>query len=614
MAVFKCKMCGGNLIPNPDGKTAVCDSCDSISDLPSDHDERLVNMHNRANDLRMNSEFDRAISVYEKVIAEDSGDAEAYWGLLLCKYGIEYVKDPATGRYVPTCHRAKYGSILNDPDFQEVIRRAEPGAKSRYEAQAREINTIMQEILSIAAKQEKYDVFISYKEQDNGERTLDSFRARSLYEKLTAKGIRTFYAPESLPLGKNYEPIIFSALHTSRVMVLMGSKPEYFTAPWVKNEWARYLELINNGEEKTLIPAYWDLLPDMDLPRELSSLQAVNMGTPVGELQLIEYVQKLVNAKNGKTTQPAAAAAAVSAGSVMQQEARSLLKRADIFLDNGQLSDAATYYNRVLDKDPENAQAYWGQLLCKLKCRTADEMIRKGQQISGEIAYKNAIRFASPDLKKAYQAVNTAIEEWIQSVCHMLDQALSHRMTQGKFLERAGEIEESLKKRAREVQELGQTMRQRLETMNQQMQKVTAQSQNLRGQVNNLQNQYAQSVNSFNQQKEIPVAFNMLGTLQQQRKALDDALNAYLNYCQNSQDASTLRAIFSQCRSVQGEMDQMIQFYEQQDRKLTELAQQVVNLKKQCANLKNEVQKGQYSGAWSFIGHEVHNPVSVPVK
>lgn len=613
MAVFKCKMCGGNLIPNPDGKTAVCDSCDSISDLPNDHDERLISMHNRANDLRMHSEFDRAISVYEKVIAEDSGDAEAYWGLLLCKYGIEYVKDPATGRYVPTCHRAKYGSILNDPDFQEVIRRAEPGAKGRYEAQAQEINTIMQEILSIAAKQEKYDVFISYKEQDNGERTLDSFRARSLYEKLTAKGIRTFYAPESLPLGKNYEPIIFSALHTSRVMVLMGSKPEYFTAPWVKNEWARYLELINNGEEKTLIPAYWDLLPDMDLPRELSSLQAVNMGTPVGELQLIEYVQKLVNAKNGKTTQPAAAAAAVSAGSVMQQEARSLLKRADIFLDNGQISDAATYYNRVLDKDPENAQAYWGQLLCKLKCRTADEMIRKGQQISGEIAYKNAIRFASPDLKKAYQAVNAAIDEWIQSVCRMLDQALSRQLRDENFLQKAGAIEENMKKRAPEVQNIGQSMQQKLTAMQQQMQKVTAQSQTLRTQMNNLQNQYNLSVNQFNQQKEIPVAYNMLGTLQQQRKVLDDALSAYLAYCQNSQDASTLRTIFSQCRLTQSEMDKMIQFYQQQEGELQTLEQQVNRLKNQCEKLKNEVRSGQYSNAWAFIGHEVQNPVTVRV-
>ncbi|MFR7479105.1 MAG: TIR domain-containing protein, partial [Acutalibacteraceae bacterium] len=450
-------------------------------------------------------------------------------------------------------------------------------------------------------------------EQDNGERTLDSFRARSLYEKLTAKGIRTFYAPESLPLGKNYEPIIFSALHTSRVMVLMGSKPEYFTAPWVKNEWARYLELINNGEEKTLIPAYWDLLPDMDLPRELSSLQAVNMGTPVGELQLIEYVQKLVNAKNGKTTQPAAAAAAVSAGSVMQQEARSLLKRADIFLDNGQISDAATYYNRVLDKDPENAQAYWGQLLCKLKCRTADEMIRKGQQISGEIAYKNAIRFASPDLKKAYQAVNAAIDEWIQLVCRMLDQALSRQLRDENFLQKAGAIEENMKKRAPEVQNIGQSMQQKLTAMQQQMQKVTAQSQTLRTQMNNLQNQYNLSVNQFNQQKEIPVAYNMLGTLQQQRKALDDALSAYLTYCQNSQDASTLRTIFSQCRLTQSEMDKMIQFYQQQEGELQTLEQQVNRLKNQCEKLKNEVRSGQYSNAWAFIGHEVQNPVTVRV-
>ena len=102
--------------------------------------------------------------------------------------------------------------------------------------------------------------------------------------------------------------------------------------------------------------------------------------------------------------------------------------------------------------------------------------------------------------------------------------------------------------------------------------------------------------------------------MQQQRKALDDALNAYLNYCQNSQDASTLRAIFSQCRSVQGEMDKMIQFYQQQDQALKTLEQQVSNLKNQCDKLKNEVRSGQYSGAWSFIGHEVHNPVSVPVK
>lgn len=38
-------------------------------------------------------------------------------------------------------------------------------------------------------------------------------------------------------------------------MVVIGTKPEYFKAVWVKNEWSRYLALIKNGAKKVLIPA-----------------------------------------------------------------------------------------------------------------------------------------------------------------------------------------------------------------------------------------------------------------------------------------------------------------------------------------------------------------------
>ena len=56
-------------------------------------------------------------------------------------------------------------------------------------------------------------------------------------------------------LGTAYEPYIFAALNSSKVMVVLGTKPEYFNAVWVKNEWSRYLSLIKNGEKKILIPA-----------------------------------------------------------------------------------------------------------------------------------------------------------------------------------------------------------------------------------------------------------------------------------------------------------------------------------------------------------------------
>ena len=604
MAVFKCKMCGGNLVPNQDGKTAVCDSCDSLWTLPNDQDERLANMHNRANDLRVNSEFDRAISVYEKVIAEDGTDAEAYWGLLLCKYGIEYVKDPATGRYIPTCHRAKYGSILNDPDYQNVISRADPDAKVRYEQQAKEIDSIMQEILSIAAKQERFDVFISYKEQDEGERTMDSFRARSLYDKLTARGIRTFYAPESLPLGKNYEPIIFSALHSARVMVLLGSKPEYFTAPWVKNEWARYLELINKGEEKTLIPAYWDLIPEIDFPREIASLQAVNMGTPVGELQLLEYIQKLTASRTGGQAAVAAASAAPTS-QPGQQEVQPLLKRADIFLDNGQFDEAATYYNRALDKAPENAQAYWGLLLCRRKCRTAEDLIKRGKLFNDEIAYKNAIRFAKPELKKTYEAVHTAVLEQVERVCRALDDELRNKINQAGLRQAANDIQAQLQSQQEETSRFVASMKETADNIQQQISAMDTAAAPLQQNLNAAQQQYDQQRQRFNDESNPHNKVAMISNLIPLRQSVERAYTALKEQYVNSELASALHSQVVAYRRTDAVARQTIATYQELQQRIEAVTSQADELKRQCESLKAEVRVGEYEGAWQILGRTV---------
>ena len=84
-------MCGGNLEVQ-EGMT-VCE-CQTIPQLD---DEKKINLFTRANRLRSACEFDKAAGVYESIIAEFPEEAEAYWGMLLCKYGIEYVDDPKTG-------------------------------------------------------------------------------------------------------------------------------------------------------------------------------------------------------------------------------------------------------------------------------------------------------------------------------------------------------------------------------------------------------------------------------------------------------------------------------------------------------------------------------------
>ena len=89
MAVFKCKMCGGELNINENTNVCECEFCGTKQTIPSADDEKKTNLFNRANALRMGNEFDRAISVYESIVNEFPNEAEAYWGMLLCEYGIE---------------------------------------------------------------------------------------------------------------------------------------------------------------------------------------------------------------------------------------------------------------------------------------------------------------------------------------------------------------------------------------------------------------------------------------------------------------------------------------------------------------------------------------------
>ena len=106
-------------------KTAVCEYCGTQQTVPSTDDEKKANLFNRANHFRRNSEFDKAKEIYEHILDEDSNDAEVYWSIVLCKYGIEYVEDPVTGERKPTINRVQPLSILQDADYKMTLEHAD---------------------------------------------------------------------------------------------------------------------------------------------------------------------------------------------------------------------------------------------------------------------------------------------------------------------------------------------------------------------------------------------------------------------------------------------------------------------------------------------------------
>lgn len=400
MSVFKCKMCGGTIEFNPGDTVGVCDSCGTKQTLPRLDDEKRANLYDRANHFRRNNEFDKAAGIYEQILNEDGSDAEAYWSLVLCRYGIEYVEDAATKKRVPTVNRAQYTSVFDDDNYKSALKYADGHQKAIYEEEAKTINDIQKGILEISQKEEPFDVFICYKENDSaGRRTPDSVLANDLYHQLTREGFKVFFARITLEdkLGTAYEPYIFAALNSAKVMVVLGTKPEYFNAVWVKNEWSRYLSLIKNGADKMLVPAYKDMDP-YDLPEEFSHLQAQDM-SKLGFMQdLIRGIKKIVN--GGKSEKHAQReAAAPSSGSNTEP----LLKRAFIFLEDGDFKSADEYCEKVLDINPECAEAYLGKLMAELNVKKRGKLRDCELPFDTYDNYKKIMRFGDEKLKAQLQ-------------------------------------------------------------------------------------------------------------------------------------------------------------------------------------------------------------------
>ena len=366
MAIIKCKMCGGDLNVTEGVTVAECEYCGTKQTVPNVDSEKKLILFSRANRLRLAGEFDKAAGVYESIVAEFPEEAEAYWGLVLCKYGIEYVDDPTTGKKVPTCHRSSFNSILKDSDFEQACENADTVARKVYREEAKAIEDIRKGILEVSGKEPPYDIFICYKETDeNGERTVDSVLAQDVYDALTEKGYRVFFSRITLEdkLGAEYEPYIFAALNSAKIMLVFGTDYEYFNAVWVKNEWSRYLKLMAQDKSKHLIPCYRDV-DAYDMPEEFQKLQGQDMGK-VGAVQdLLRGIEKLLGKDAAAQTDSTSPAQAAGGPTV-----ESLMKRGQLFLESGDWDSANEYFDKVLDIAPESAEAYVGKYCAERKYR-----------------------------------------------------------------------------------------------------------------------------------------------------------------------------------------------------------------------------------------------------
>ena len=405
MYTIECTACGGKNEVEDGQKEFVCDWCGLKALVPKVLSRDQIRFYNRGNYFRRQGEFDKAITAFENLSAQNPDDCEAKWELLLARYGIEYVKDPATGKQVPTCHRVQQGSILTDDDYVGVLETAaDDYERHLYEEKAKQIDQVQQGILSIVKTEDPSDVFICYKDSNGaGSRTEDSVLAQDIYDRLTKEGLRVFFSRITLEdkLGTQYEPYIYAALQSAKVMLLVAMSIDNVNAVWVKNEWSRFLQFRRDDSSKELIPCYKRIDP-YDLPDELASFQGIDMAK-VGAMQdLVHGVKKIC---------AAAAKSVPEAGGTMGPVAASvepLLERTANFLDEGNFAKAETYANRVLDMQPKNLRGNAYLVMAQNRKRTISELESVPDLLMNNKSFMRALDNASGDLKSELEKVRDA--------------------------------------------------------------------------------------------------------------------------------------------------------------------------------------------------------------
>ena len=440
-----CNSCGGAL--NREGAYYVCPFCGNrwIAEV-SDN----VNAVARANawEALRKSDFDKATELFEEIVLKDKTDYESFWGLALAKASIVYVVDLEKDQKVPTLNNISEESFILDRAVTTAISLAPKEVADEYRRQAEYVEKVRKEWLEKASKEPPYDVFICFKDSDRErgiERTQDSYDVQDLYTSLISKGYKVFFSRETLrsKIADEYEPYIYNAIKTAKIMIVFGEKAEYFSSPWLKNEWMRFKKRVEKGEKhKNALVTLFKGVNPYDIPTALTGgKQAIDYSIPSNFELLMNHVKLVVNeSKQAKKLdkieikggQMGKKSAEIKQETLKTREIGSsavetsitdkqTLNLALAYVSAGEFAEAEKMLAGLMIESPNNAEFKWHYL--KIKYRTDEK---------GLMA--KLPNFADDDVTLLKNIVSTADKALATQVLNFLYDS-QNAMTESKFLE-----------------------------------------------------------------------------------------------------------------------------------------------------------------------------------
>lgn len=425
-----CKNCGDQL----DASKAVngvlkCPSCRSVFTVAKKETNpaALSSLRIAENELDSCS-FDRAFTSYKKASQLDGKEPEAYFGMALSEFKVQFLKDVPNNRLQPICHEISDKKFTDSVNYKKALSLATDDQRFEYERNGQEIDYIREEFFKIKKSGLEYDSFICVKVTDDvtRQRTSDYKDADDIYFHLRRKGFKPFFSERELRnvTGADYEARILYALYTAECMLVVCNDESYLQTPWVKNEYTRFLKLIGDDEkESDSITLVFSGLPIEKLPGKRGRIQAINLNQLNAFERIVSFVEthtpearkrreeeKLIKERREaeserklqeleerlRNMQSAPVQPSATAGN---SSANMFLVLANQFLSSGDFANAKTYFTTVTAADNYNAEAYWGLFLTGMKVSDEDKIPLFSAIDFDDVNFKKARYYAGEQLK-----------------------------------------------------------------------------------------------------------------------------------------------------------------------------------------------------------------------
>lgn len=432
-----CKNCGAQLDAGAASNGVIrCGYCRSVFTLPKKEASPAALQFLRIAEHDLDTgNFDGAYEGYKKAAELDSTEPEAYFGMALAEFKVQYLKDTVNNRLQPVCHEVTDKSFTENKNYKTALELATAAQRAQYERQGEDIDYIRGEFLRLKNSGVEYDCFICVKVTDDETkmRTSDYKDADDIYFELKGKGYKPFFSERELKnvSGADYEARILYALYSSECMLVVCNNEEYLKTPWVKNEYTRFLKLIGDEvKESDSITIVYSGKPIEKLAGKNGKIQGIDL-TKINSFERIEtFVENHTPAGRARRKQEAATAQArvsafvqSSAPATNGANVESLMLRAKQELDNNDGKKATEYLNRILDIDPTNAEAWWLAMLAEFSCKDEEAFFKQFNVLTcnmiqykpqNSVNLKNAQKYADTVLKYKIDKFLTRCEEAYQ--------------------------------------------------------------------------------------------------------------------------------------------------------------------------------------------------------